>query len=66
MSRHIKEIEEDQRISDLLKILRERDVGDSYTDTAVRDHLTAESLDSVTKTKNFFFINFLFFFYFNQ
>lgn len=47
MSRHIKEIEEDQRISDLLKILRERDVGDNYSDTASRDHLTAESLDSV-------------------
>ncbi|CAF0760455.1 unnamed protein product [Brachionus calyciflorus] len=46
LSRHIKEIEEDQRISDLLKILRERDIGENYSDTTARDHLTAESLDS--------------------
>lgn len=57
MSRHIKEIEEDQRISDLLKILRERDVGDNYTDSAVRDHLTAESLDSVIKKETFLIKN---------
>lgn len=60
MSRHIKEIEEDQRISDLLKILRERDVGENYTDTATRDHLTAESLDSVLKKKKFKILNEIF------
>lgn len=49
LSRFIKEIEEDQRISELLKILRERDISENYADTATRDHLTAESLDSVNK-----------------
>ena len=47
LSRYVKEVEEDQRVSDLLKILRERDVAENYGDTQTRDHLTAESLDSV-------------------
>lgn len=47
MSRFIKEIEEDERIADLLKILRERDIGENYADTQSRENLTAESLDTV-------------------
>jgi hypothetical protein len=43
----VKEIEEDQRISDLLKILRERDVADNYADAKSRDNITADNLDSV-------------------
>ena len=42
-----KEIEDDQRISDLLKILRERDVADNYADTKSKDNITAENLDTV-------------------
>ncbi len=48
MSRYIKEIEEDERVSELLKILRERDVAESYADSKTRDHLTAENLDQVS------------------
>ena len=47
LARHIKEIEEDQRIADLLRVLRERDVGDNYADSQTREHLTAESLEAV-------------------
>jgi hypothetical protein len=47
LSRRIKEIEEDQRISDLLKILREKDVSENFSDSKTREHLTAESLDNV-------------------
>lgn len=47
LSKHIREIEEDQRISDLLKLLRERDIGENYANTQTRDHLTAESIDSL-------------------
>ena len=43
----MKEIEEDQRISDLLKILRERDVADNYADAKSREHITVDNLDSV-------------------
>ena len=48
LARHIKEIEEDQRIADLLRVLRERDVGDNYADSQTREHLTAESLDNLS------------------
>ncbi len=51
LARHIKEIEEDQRLADLLKVLRERDVGDNYADTQSRENLTAESLDPVRNQK---------------
>ncbi len=47
MTRYVKEIEDDQRISDLLKILRERDVADNYADTKSKDNITAENLDLV-------------------
>jgi hypothetical protein len=43
----IKIIEEDQRINDLLVILRERNVSESYATTESRDHLTSESIDQV-------------------
>lgn len=49
LGRHIREIEEDQRIADLLKILRERDIGENYSNTQSRDNLTAESLDPVRR-----------------
>lgn len=46
LGRHIGEIEQDERIADLLKILRERDVGgDKYDATQAKDHLTVECLD---------------------
>lgn len=48
LSRQIRHIEEDQRINDLLAILRERNVGNSYNETESREHLTAESLDQVS------------------
>jgi DNA primase large subunit len=47
LTRHLKEIEDDQRVADLLKILRERDVGENYADTKSKDHLTFENLDSL-------------------
>jgi hypothetical protein len=43
----MKEIEEDSRISELFRILRERDISENYADTESREHITAESLDSV-------------------
>lgn len=46
MSRYIKEIEDDERLSELFRILRERDISNSYTDTP-KDALTADSLDGV-------------------
>jgi hypothetical protein len=48
LSRQIKYIEEDQRINELLTILRERNVGNTFSDTESREHLTAESLDPVS------------------
>lgn len=61
MTRYVKEIEDDQRISDLLKILRERDVADNYADTKSKDNITAENLDLVNalfvSNINFQFLN---------
>jgi hypothetical protein len=50
LSRNIRYIEEDQRIVELLTILRERNVGNTYSESESRDHLTAESLEQVVKT----------------
>jgi len=46
MSRHIKEIEDDERLSELFRILRERDTSNNYADVP-KDSITADSLDSV-------------------
>ena len=48
LSRYVKEIEEDERISDLLRILRERDVGDNFSEIQSKEHITMESLDAVS------------------
>ena len=48
LSRHLKEVEEDQRIADLFKILRERDVAENYADAQSKENLTMESLDGVS------------------
>ena len=48
LSRHLKEVEEDQRIADLFKILRERDVAENYADAQSKENLTMESLEGVT------------------
>jgi hypothetical protein len=57
-------VEDDQRISDLLKILRERDVAENYGDAQTRDHLTAESLDAVNNNfRIHFFKEFSLFFF---
>ena len=55
LSRNIRYIEEDQRINELLTILRERNVGNTYNDAESREHLTVESLDSVGLSNFFFF-----------
>ncbi len=47
MTRYVKEAEEDQRIADLLKILREKDVGENFADAKSKDNIKADSLDSV-------------------
>jgi hypothetical protein len=57
VSRYIKDIEEDDRLADLLKILREKDVGDSYSDNQNQEQILADNLDSV---KFNFFSFFLF------
>ena len=50
LSRHIRELEEDERVRELLKILRERDVGgDNYANAKSRENISAESLDPVRR-----------------
>lgn len=44
LSRHIREIEDDERLSELFRILRERDISNSYAD-APKDTINADSLD---------------------
>ena len=60
LGRHIKEIEDDERLSELFRILRERDISNNYADVP-KDSITADSLDAVkiylyylcpTKSKN--------------
>lgn len=52
LSRHIKDIEQDERIAELLRILRERDIGENFADTQSKEHLTADMMDSLS-TKAF-------------
>jgi len=45
LSKHLKVVEEDQRINELLTILREKNVAESFTEAETRDQLTAESIE---------------------
>ena len=46
-------VEEDQRLNDLLTILREKNVAESFTEAETRDQLTAESIETVNQIRIF-------------
>lgn len=48
LSKFSKEFEDDPRMSELFRILRERDTSDNFANTESKEHITAESLDSLS------------------
>lgn len=47
LSKFAKEFEDDPRMSELFRILRERDTSDNFANSEAKDHLTSDSLDPV-------------------
>ena len=57
LSRYIKEIEDDERLSELFRILRERDISNSYADVP-KDSIVAENLDPVKLEIKLYVLNY--------
>lgn len=48
LSKFSKEFEDDPRMSELFRILRERDTSENFSNTESKEHITAESLDGLS------------------
>jgi len=48
LSKFAKEFEDDPRMSELFRILRERDTSDNFANSEAKDHLTSDSLDPLS------------------